>query len=196
MHCAAICARSTATLSEPNFGDGAGTQLAMALGMRLAHSLTSLQIRNWKGSDEGGAEVIRSLSAASRLQSLYFTSDVPHTERPVHELVKWLKNNCTLTELKFNCDETKAETSPSSLAALVDAVRSNPHSALTDLNTGYCLSTTEGAAALVSLIELPRIQFLTVSLSDSQAAVPYDFPSPTIRSLELDAVLSHVRASR
>jgi hypothetical protein len=113
-------------------------------------------------------EVIRSLSAVTHLQtlSLYGVRDAHES---IRELAKWLKNNCTLTELMLDCDEAKAKASPSPLAALVEAVRSNPHSALTELDARHCAPAAEGAAALISLIELPRIDVL-----EAQAAVPYD----------------------
>jgi hypothetical protein len=78
------------------------------------------------------------------------------------EIVKLLAGNHTLTRLTFCCDERKLETSL--LSALVDAVRSNPHSSLTDLDASLCTPNEEGGAALVSLIALPRIEQLDLSL--------------------------------
>jgi hypothetical protein len=157
-------------LIGPDFRDGAGAQFAQALRMRLAQSLAELQVRQWIGSDAEGAEIIRALNGASRLQSLQFIDlDDDPGGATATEVAKLLVGNNILTALRLKCDESKLATSP--LFTLADAVRSNPRSALTRLDADNCTPNEEGGAALVSLIALPRIDQLDLSLSGAQAAV-------------------------
>jgi hypothetical protein len=160
-------------LRPANLSDGASTQLAAAIRLRLARSLSELYICDWAGTDADGAEVIRSLSECSRLECLYFfrpggsgTGVLTATE-----IAKLLVGNTTLTRLTFDCCEEGSKASP--LSALVDAVRSNPLSALTDLGASRCLANDTGAVALASLIELPRIHTLFLKLSNAQATVRF-----------------------
>jgi hypothetical protein len=141
------------------------------LRLRLAHSLRELYVYSWTGTDADVAEVVRALKGASRLESLrlFPPGDSGTGALTATEISKLLVDNSTLTRLTFGGNESKSETSP--LSALVDAVRSNPHSALTDLDVSRCVANDTGAVALVSLIELPRIRTLKLTPRNAQAAV-------------------------
>jgi hypothetical protein len=143
--------------------------LAVAIRLRLARSLKELYVCHWAGTDADGAEDIQSLSGCSRLERLFFfrTGGSGTRALTATEIAKLLVGNRTLSQLTFDCYETSEETSP--LSALVDAVRSNPHSALTDLDVLAGVSNDADAVALISLIELPRIRRLDLNLSSAQA---------------------------
>jgi hypothetical protein len=143
--------------------------LCGAIRQRLIHSLRSLVIENTAAEAAEFDAIAGALDGSRCLETLCLNANRDRQDRdpidyPVDAVTWLMTGNTSITSLKvWGSDDTQ----PSPLTGLVDAILSNPRSALTDLTVcNSCISPT-GSLALARLVTAPLLRDLSFRIDDA-----------------------------